>query len=119
MPFQQEIEFLTQVAQVFQVVIGRPCPGCGMTRGLAALDFVAEQPTTPKVLAEVLGVDRSTAYRMLCTLAAHGFVERDPLSERVHLSEPELLAQSIGGMVSEMIRRAAGRRPLTKPAAGA
>ena len=44
---------------------------------------------------------------------------RDPLSERVHLSKPELLAQSIGGMVSEMIRRAAGRRPLTKPAAGA
>jgi squalene synthase HpnC len=44
---------------------------------------------------------------------------RDPLSERVHLSKPELLMQSIGGMVSEMIRRAAGRRPLTKPAAGA
>ena len=44
---------------------------------------------------------------------------RDPLSERVHLSKPELLGQSIGGMVSEMIRRAAGRRPMTKPAAGA
>jgi hypothetical protein len=44
---------------------------------------------------------------------------RDPLSERVHLSKPELLAQSIGGIVSEMIRRAAGRRPLAKPAAGA
>jgi len=44
---------------------------------------------------------------------------RDPLSERVHLSKPELLGQSIGGMVSEMIRRAAGRGPQTKPAAGA
>src|SRR6476661_288863 len=44
---------------------------------------------------------------------------RDPLRERVHLSKPELLAQSIGGIVSEMIRRAAGRRPLAKPAAGA
>ena len=43
----------------------------------------------------------------------------DPLSERVHLSKPELLVQSIGGMVSEMIRRAAGHKPLTKPAAGA
>jgi len=30
-----------------------------------------------------------------------------------------LLVQSLGGMVSEMIRRAAGRNPLTKPAAGA
>jgi squalene synthase HpnC len=44
---------------------------------------------------------------------------RDPLSERVHLSKPELLAQSIGGMIGEMIRRAAGRHPLVKPAAGA
>jgi len=44
---------------------------------------------------------------------------RDPLSERVHLSKPELLAQSVGGIVSEMIRRAAGRGPQTKPAAGA
>ena len=39
---------------------------------------------------------------------------RDPLGERVHLSKPELLAQSFGGMVGEMIRRAAGRRPLVK-----
>jgi hypothetical protein len=44
---------------------------------------------------------------------------RDPLSERVHLSKPELLVQSIGAITSEMIRRAAGRRPQTKPAAGA
>lgn len=44
---------------------------------------------------------------------------RDPLSERVHLSPLELLAQSLGGMTSEIARRAAGRRPLSKPAAGA
>src|SRR5450631_1054393 len=44
---------------------------------------------------------------------------RDPLSERVHLSPFELLAQSFGGMASEMTRRAMGRRPLSKPAAGA
>ena len=44
---------------------------------------------------------------------------RDPLSERVHLTKPELLAQSIGAITGEMIRRAAGRRPQTKPAAGA
>src|SRR6478672_8409023 len=42
---------------------------------------------------------------------------RDPLSERVHLGPMELLAYSAGGIVSEMIRRAAGRRPLAKPAA--
>jgi squalene synthase HpnC len=44
---------------------------------------------------------------------------RDPLSERVHLSKSELLAQSIGAITAEMIRRAAGRHPLVKPAAGA
>jgi hydroxysqualene synthase len=44
---------------------------------------------------------------------------RDPLSERVHLGPIELLAYSFAGMAREMIRRAAGRRPLSTPAAGA
>ena len=44
---------------------------------------------------------------------------RDPLSERVHLGPIELLAYSLGGVAAEMIRRAAGRRPVSKPAAGA
>jgi hydroxysqualene synthase len=44
---------------------------------------------------------------------------RDPLSERVHLSPLELLAQSLGGIAREITRRAVGRRPVSKPAAGA
>jgi squalene synthase HpnC len=44
---------------------------------------------------------------------------RDPLSERVHLGPVELLGHSLGGMAREMTRRASGRRPLSKPAAGA
>lgn len=44
---------------------------------------------------------------------------RDPLSERVHLSPFELLAESVGGMTGEIARRAVGRRPVSKPAAGA
>ncbi len=44
---------------------------------------------------------------------------RDPLSERVHLSPIELVAYSIGGIASEMARRASGPRPVSKPAAGA
>jgi hypothetical protein len=44
---------------------------------------------------------------------------RDPLSETVHLGAFELLAYSIGALASETIRRAAGRRPLSTPAAGA
>jgi len=44
---------------------------------------------------------------------------RDPLAERVHLSPLELLAQSLGGVAGEIARRAVGRRPVSKPAAGA
>ena len=44
---------------------------------------------------------------------------RDPLSERVHLNPIELLGHSLGGMASEIARRAVGRRPVSKPAAGA
>src|ERR1700709_1644764 len=44
---------------------------------------------------------------------------RDPLSERVHLGAAELLAHSFGGVPGESARRAMGRRPVSKPAAGA
>ena len=44
---------------------------------------------------------------------------RDPLRETVHLGPVELLAYSLGGVASEMARRAVGRRPVSKPAAGA
>ena len=45
--------------------------------------------------------------------------ERDPLSERVHLSKLELLGHTFGAVAGEIIRRSVGRRPLAKPAAGA
>ncbi len=44
---------------------------------------------------------------------------RDPLSETVHLGPVELLVYSVGGVASEMTRRIVGRRPVSKPAAGA
>jgi squalene synthase HpnC len=44
---------------------------------------------------------------------------RDPLSERVHLGPVELLGHSLMGIAGEISRRAVGRRPLSKPAAGA
>jgi squalene synthase HpnC len=43
---------------------------------------------------------------------------RDPLSERVHLSPPELLLHTHSGLAGEATRRALGHRPLSKPAAG-
>jgi phytoene/squalene synthetase len=44
---------------------------------------------------------------------------RDPLSETVHLSPIQLLAHSVGGIAGQIARRAVGRRPVSKPAAGA
>jgi squalene synthase HpnC len=44
---------------------------------------------------------------------------RDPLSDRVHLKPIELLGQSLAGISAEMMRRAAGRHGVSKPAAGA
>ena len=44
---------------------------------------------------------------------------RDPLSETVHLGPVELLGYSLSGVAGEITRRAVGRRPLSKPAAGA
>src|SRR5258706_12414513 len=69
-----------------------------LSRGLTALDLVAEHSTTPRALAEALGVDRSTAYRILCTLAAHGFVERDSLSEQYVVSSRKISA--LGSAIS-------------------
>ena len=49
----------------------------------------------------------------------HMLKVRDPLSETVHLGPAELLLYTLGGAASEAIRRVVGRRPVSKPAAGA
>ncbi len=65
-----------------------------LSRGLTALELVAQHSLTPRALADALAVDRSTAYRILTTLAAHGFVERDPLSEQYIISSRKIFALS-------------------------
>jgi squalene synthase HpnC len=44
---------------------------------------------------------------------------RDPLSERVHLSAPELIALSLSAIASETMWRATGRRGVSRSTAGA
>jgi hydroxysqualene synthase len=44
---------------------------------------------------------------------------RDPLSERVHLGSVELILLSLGGIASETLRRAMGRRGASRSTAGA
>jgi IclR family transcriptional regulator, KDG regulon repressor len=69
-----------------------------LSRGLTALELLANGSMTPKALGMALGIDRSSAYRILCTLAAYGFVERDPLSDQYIISSRKIFAMgsSIG-----------------------
>ena len=61
---------------------GKVVGGAGLQtleRGLAVLEAVAEHaPCTTATIAEVTGLHRSIAYRVLCTLEAHGYLQRDP-----------------------------------------
>ncbi|HTE98606.1 MAG TPA: squalene synthase HpnC [Bradyrhizobium sp.] len=61
-----------------------------------------------------IAVIQAFADKIVCLLKV-----RDPLSQTVHLGPMELIAYSLGGMAGEMARRAVGRRPVSKPAAGA
>jgi hydroxysqualene synthase len=65
-----------------------------------------------------LGLELSVIYAFAEKIV-HLLQIRDPLSERVHLSPLELLAHSLAGMAGEAVRRATGRRPVSKRAAGA
>ena len=70
-----------------------------LSRGLTALELVLEESTTPQSLAKSLDVDRTTAYRILNTLAAHEFVVRDPLDDQyvVNIRKVFSFAHSVVG----------------------
>jgi DNA-binding IclR family transcriptional regulator len=53
-------------------------------RAIALLEAVAHGPHPASVseLAAQVGLNRSTAWRLLATLERHGLVERDPISQR-------------------------------------
>jgi squalene synthase HpnC len=65
-----------------------------------------------------LGIEISVIQAFAARIV-HLLKVRDPLSETVHLGPIELLLYSVGAVTGEMIRRATGRRPVSKPAAGA
>lgn len=56
-------------------------------RAAALLKAIADsaQPPTVVELADATGLNRSTAWRLLATLDAHGLVERDPVSQRYRI----------------------------------
>jgi len=57
-------------------------------KALKALDFVGEQrrPISAQDMADGIGVDRATAYRMLMTLVHSGYVVRDASTKNYRLS---------------------------------
>ena len=56
--------------------------GSQLSRGLAALEALARAPGTAADIAREVGVNRSTALRMLSELEESGYVQRDPVSKR-------------------------------------
>jgi len=64
-----------------------------------------------------LGLEISVIQRFADRIV-HLLQVHDPLSEKVHLGGTELLFHSLGGVASELTRRAMGRRPMNS-AAGA
>ena len=60
-----------------------------LARGLRLLDALADQGTlrgsSLTELAQTAGLNKATAFRLLNTLHTHGYVEKDPDTERYHL----------------------------------
>ena len=76
-------------------------------RAAALLKAIADarRPPTVVELAETCGLNRSTAWRLLATLDAHGLIERDPVSQRYSLGYA-FLRIAAGADVDPLVRRA-------------
>ncbi len=76
-------------------------------RAAALLKAIADarRPPTVVELAEACSLNRSTAWRLLATLDAHGLIERDPVSQRYSLGYA-FLRLAAGADVEPLVRRA-------------
>lgn len=63
-------------------LIGLSSPASPVRRAFVALETIAEGPRTAAEIGRVLGINRSTALRLMSELAALGYVRRDPDSKR-------------------------------------
>jgi DNA-binding IclR family transcriptional regulator len=76
-------------------------------RAAALLKAIADSSHPPTVveLAADCGLNRSTAWRLLATLDAHGLIERDPVSQRYSLGYA-FLRIAAGAELDPLVRRA-------------
>jgi DNA-binding IclR family transcriptional regulator len=95
---------------------GRPRTIQSVDRAAALIKAIADsrQPPTVLELAAACGLNRSTAWRLLATLDAHGLVERDPVSQRYSLGY-SFLRLAAGMEPDPLVRQA---RPVLERLAG-
>ena len=76
-------------------------------RAAALLKAIADSPRPPTVneLAGACGLNRSTTWRLLATLDAHGLIERDDVSQRYSLGYA-FLRIAAGAEIDPLVRRA-------------
>jgi IclR family transcriptional regulator, KDG regulon repressor len=79
-----------------------------LARGLKILDLLGQNPDGASIteLAEVLGVDKGSASRLVSTLTRHGYAEKDEVTRRFHL----------GSQVVSLSRSVLTRLPLREAA---
>jgi len=75
-------------------------------RAAALIKTIADSSHSPTVteLAASCGLNRSTTWRLLATLEAHGLIERDPISHRYSLGYA-FLRIAAGADVDPLVRR--------------
>jgi DNA-binding IclR family transcriptional regulator len=102
------------MTRMMQPATTEPLAGQGRSRTIQSVDRAAallkaiadaRRPPTVVELAELCGLNRSTAWRLLATLDAHGLIERDPVSQRYSLGYA-LLRIAAGAEVDPLVRRA-------------
>lgn len=66
-----------------------------LARGLSILEILSQSQTGASIteVAEILGVDKGSASRLMSTLAKHGFSEKDPITRRYMLG-PQIIRLS-------------------------
>jgi IclR family transcriptional regulator, KDG regulon repressor len=71
-----------------------------LARGLTILEILAQSPSGASVteVADILGVDKGSASRLMSTLAKHGYTEKDPVTRRYTLG-PQIIRLS-GSLLS-------------------
>ena len=72
-----------------------------LIRGLQALDRLRDRPSTATELAQSLGVNRSTAHRLLRDLEHAAYVTRGSVTKRYRLAPDKFSLSGPGSLISE------------------